>query len=156
MLESWGTYNWPVNTHNLHGTIKKSRKTLDSVLWKTKRAMNDLCAPSEGQPLGWRGCQPCGISFANHNLCEVSIFLIQPGHTPVPLPAIFPHKPTTTTDCYIDMMFFNEQFKVHSDGAKNIFLYPSLEPNYHKSLDMYGQVRRISRILSLLTLQQSL
>lgn len=54
------------------------------------------------------------------------------------------------------MMFFTEQFKVQSDESKNIFLYPSLEPNNLKSLDMYGQIRCISRVLSLLTLQQSL
>lgn len=54
------------------------------------------------------------------------------------------------------MMFFTEQFKVQCDESKNIFLYPSLEPNNLKSLDKYGQVRCISRVLSLLTLQQSL
>lgn len=54
------------------------------------------------------------------------------------------------------MMFFTEQFKVHSDELKNIFLYPCLEPNNLKSLDMFGKVRCISKILSLLTLQQSL
>lgn len=59
-------------------------------------------------------------------------------------------------NCFIDMMFFTEQLKVHIDESKNIFMYSSLEPNNLKSLDMYGQVRRISRVLSLLTLQQSL
>lgn len=54
------------------------------------------------------------------------------------------------------MTFFTEQFKVHSDESKNIFLYPSLEPNSLKSLGMYGKVRRISTVFYLLTLQQSL
>lgn len=62
----------------------------------------------------------------------------------------------TKTDCYINIIFFTEQLKVHNDESKNIFMYSSLEPNNLKSLDMYGQVRHISRVLSLLPLQQSL
>lgn len=57
-------------------------------------------------------------------ICAKLAFLKPTYAHPVPLPAIFPHKPTTTTDCYIDMIFFTEQFKVQSDESKNIFCTP--------------------------------
>lgn len=69
--------------------------------------MNDWCAPSEGQPPGWKGCQPSGVYPANHKICaKLAFFKANLGTLPSLFGAIFPHKPTTTTDCYINMMFF--------------------------------------------------